>query len=60
MMPTSRYAQDKLDILVLTQGIATTQGRTETEEGIDMKMALHYYSRVRNTSIAAVLIGACK
>lgn len=60
LMLTSRYAQDKLDILVLTQGIATTQGRTETEEGIDMKMALHYYSRVRNTSIAAVLIGACK
>ncbi len=35
-----------LDMLVLSQGIATTQGRTETGEGIDVKMALHYYSRV--------------
>ena len=47
-MSMVRYAPDKLDILVMTQGIATTQGRTETEEGIDMKLALHYYSRVRS------------
>mmetsp|Transcript_8882 Transcript_8882/g.11742 ORF Transcript_8882/g.11742 Transcript_8882/m.11742 type:complete len:297 (-) Transcript_8882:220-1110(-) len=36
----------KLDFLVLTQGIATTQGRTETEEGIDQKLSLHYFSRM--------------
>jgi NAD(P)-dependent dehydrogenase (short-subunit alcohol dehydrogenase family) len=36
----------KLDVLILTQGIATLQGRTETSEGIDQKMALHYYGRV--------------
>jgi NAD(P)-dependent dehydrogenase (short-subunit alcohol dehydrogenase family) len=35
----------KLDLLVLTQGIMTIAGRTETPEGIDRKMALHYYGR---------------
>lgn len=34
-----------LDLLVLTQGILTMAGRTETPEGIDRKMALHYYGR---------------
>ncbi|KAF9878373.1 hypothetical protein CkaCkLH20_04411 [Colletotrichum karsti] len=36
---------DRLDFLVLTQGILTMAGRTETPEGIDRKMALHYYGR---------------
>jgi NAD(P)-dependent dehydrogenase (short-subunit alcohol dehydrogenase family) len=40
----SAYEQS-LDLLVLTQGIMTTAGRTETPEGIDYKMALHYYGR---------------
>ncbi|KAK2767200.1 NAD(P)-binding protein [Colletotrichum kahawae] len=31
-----------IDLLVLMQGILTTAGRTETPEGIDRKMALHY------------------
>lgn len=35
-----------LDVLVLTQGIASMDGRHETSEGIDRKLALHYYSRV--------------
>lgn len=35
-----------VDILVLTQGIASIKGRTETSEGLDQKMALHYYSRM--------------
>lgn len=35
----------KLDLLVLTQGILSLAGRTETPEGIDTKMALHYYGR---------------
>ncbi len=35
-----------LDYLVLTAGIATVQGRTETKQGLDEKMAMHYYSRV--------------
>ncbi|KAI0896443.1 hypothetical protein F4806DRAFT_464550 [Annulohypoxylon nitens] len=36
---------DMLVLLVLTQGILSTAGRTETSEGIDRKMALHYYGR---------------
>lgn len=41
-----REAQNKdLDLLVLSQGILSTAGRTETPEGIDRKMALHYYGR---------------
>jgi NAD(P)-dependent dehydrogenase (short-subunit alcohol dehydrogenase family) len=36
----------KLNYVVFTQGIATTQGRTETMEGLDQKMAIHYYGRV--------------
>ncbi|KAJ1326020.1 SDR family oxidoreductase [Microdochium nivale] len=37
---------NKIDLLVLSQGIMTTAGRTETaQEGIDLKMALHYYGR---------------
>jgi NAD(P)-dependent dehydrogenase (short-subunit alcohol dehydrogenase family) len=34
-----------IDVLVLTQGIATTQGRTETAEGLDVKLATHYFAR---------------
>ncbi|KAK3897677.1 hypothetical protein C8A05DRAFT_19598 [Staphylotrichum tortipilum] len=34
-----------LDLLVLTQGILTMAGRTETPEGLDRKMALHFYGR---------------
>ncbi|KAF0978000.1 hypothetical protein FDP41_002955 [Naegleria fowleri] len=36
----------RLDYVVLSQGIATTEGRKETPEGIDTKLALHYYGRV--------------
>ncbi len=44
---TDDYAKknDTLDVLVLTQGIGTFQGRTETSEGIDQKLALHYFGR---------------
>ncbi|KAJ3469594.1 hypothetical protein MRS44_003659 [Fusarium solani] len=35
----------KLDLLIMTQGIMTMAGRTETAEGIDRKMALHYYGK---------------
>ena len=35
----------QLDMLVMTQGIFTLAGRTETPEGIDRKMALHYYGK---------------
>eukprot|EP00906_Rhabdomonas_costata_P023365 RCo033629 len=42
-----------LDFLVLTQGIATIQGRTETSEGLDVKLSLHYYSRVHLARLLA-------
>ncbi|CAI4214463.1 unnamed protein product [Parascedosporium putredinis] len=34
-----------LDLLVMSQGTMTMAGRTETPEGIDSKMALHYYGK---------------
>ncbi|PNP77081.1 hypothetical protein FNYG_09694 [Fusarium nygamai] len=40
-----KASQDRFSTLVLSQGILTTAGRTETSEGIDRKMALHYYGR---------------
>jgi NAD(P)-dependent dehydrogenase (short-subunit alcohol dehydrogenase family) len=40
-----RY-DNKVDYLVVTQGMATIQGRTETTEGIDEKLALHYFGRM--------------
>jgi hypothetical protein len=38
--------QDKLDYLVLSQGMATIQGFTPTTDGFDQKLSLHYYSRI--------------
>ncbi len=32
--------------MVLSQGIATIQGYTPTAEGLDEKLAIHYYARV--------------
>lgn len=34
-----------LNYLVVSQGMITTQGFTPTAEGIDAKLALHFYSR---------------
>ncbi|KAL3906773.1 MAG: hypothetical protein SGARI_003847 [Bacillariaceae sp.] len=35
-----------VDALVMTQGMATTQGYTPTTEGNDEKLTIHYYSRM--------------
>ncbi|KAJ3207211.1 hypothetical protein HDU82_003960 [Entophlyctis luteolus] len=35
-----------VDTLVLTQGKGSMDGRRETPEGLDQKMALHYFSRM--------------
>jgi len=40
----------KINFLVMTPGIMTTNGRDETEEGIDKKLAVHYYSRWKFTN----------
>ncbi|KAJ7030698.1 NAD(P)-binding protein [Mycena alexandri] len=37
----------KINFLVLTPGVMTLNGRNETEEGIDRKLAVHYYGRWR-------------
>ncbi|KAG8931700.1 hypothetical protein FRC02_002351 [Tulasnella sp. 418] len=34
-----------LNYLVMSQGVFTFEGRKETSEGIDFKLALHFYSR---------------
>lgn len=36
----------RLDALVLSPGIATISGRNETSEGLDTKLAVHYFGRV--------------
>ncbi|KAG9026046.1 hypothetical protein FRB95_009480 [Tulasnella sp. JGI-2019a] len=40
-----RSRVDTLNYLVLSQGIFIMQAFTPTSEGIDMKLALHFYSR---------------
>jgi NAD(P)-dependent dehydrogenase (short-subunit alcohol dehydrogenase family) len=35
----------KINFLVMSPGFMTTKGRDETDEGIDKKLAVHYYSR---------------
>ncbi|CAI7617524.1 unnamed protein product [Penicillium bialowiezense] len=39
--------EDKINLLVLSAGILTMKGRDETDEGLDKKLSLHYYSRMR-------------
>ncbi|KAG6917686.1 hypothetical protein DXG01_001661 [Tephrocybe rancida] len=35
----------KINFLFMSPGLFTTKGRDETEEGIDTKLAVHYYAR---------------
>jgi NAD(P)-dependent dehydrogenase (short-subunit alcohol dehydrogenase family) len=37
---------EKPNILVMTQGMATVQGYTPTKDGLDQKLQLHYFSRI--------------
>jgi NAD(P)-dependent dehydrogenase (short-subunit alcohol dehydrogenase family) len=46
---TTAGAGAPLDVLFLSQGMATLQGFTPTAEGLDEKLALHVYSRVALT-----------
>ncbi|KAL2823202.1 hypothetical protein BDW59DRAFT_100233 [Aspergillus cavernicola] len=39
--------EEKVNLLFMSSGIFTTKGRDETEEGLDKKLSLHYYSRMR-------------
>ncbi|KAJ3105745.1 hypothetical protein HDU97_007565 [Phlyctochytrium planicorne] len=38
--------EQRLDHLIVSSGIMRVQGRVETVEGMDEKMAVHYYSRM--------------
>lgn len=46
----------KLNFLVLTPGMMTLQGRDDTDEGIDRKLALHYYARWRFTYECVIIL----
>lgn len=43
----------KVDLLVMTQGMATLQGYTPTIDKIDQKLQLHYFSRIYLASLLA-------
>jgi NAD(P)-dependent dehydrogenase (short-subunit alcohol dehydrogenase family) len=40
---------ERINYLAMSQGMLSLQGRTESTEGIDAKLALHYYSRWKFT-----------
>ncbi|RLN96051.1 hypothetical protein BBJ28_00007870 [Nothophytophthora sp. Chile5] len=42
---TTKHADTQFDWIVLSPGIMTMNGRTETAEGLDVKMSTHYYGR---------------
>ncbi|THU85842.1 NAD(P)-binding protein [Dendrothele bispora CBS 962.96] len=42
-----KHGVEKVNYLVMSQGYFTVAGYTETEEGLDKKMAVHYYSRYK-------------
>jgi NAD(P)-dependent dehydrogenase (short-subunit alcohol dehydrogenase family) len=46
---SNAYARDNdaLDVLVMSQGMATLQGFTPTVDGLDEKLTLHYFGRVQ-------------
>ncbi|KAF3080463.1 hypothetical protein TWF102_006133 [Orbilia oligospora] len=39
--------EKELNVLVMSQGYLTSEGRVETTEGLDAKLALNYFSRAR-------------
>jgi len=46
MCRTYASAHNRLDFLVMTQGMATLQGFTPTDSGLDQKLTLHHFGRV--------------
>lgn len=50
--------EKKVNLLFMTIGYMTLKGRNETEEGLDHKFALHYYSRARFMHNLAPLLDA--
>jgi len=50
--------ETKVNLLVLSAGILSMKGRDETTEGLDKKLSLHYYSRLRFTTNLLPLLRA--
>lgn len=50
----------KINFLVMSPGIMTMNGRDETEEGIDKKLAVHYYARWKFTNDLLPLLRKAK
>ncbi|KAF2102276.1 short-chain dehydrogenase/reductase [Rhizodiscina lignyota] len=50
--------EEKVNLLMLSAGIMTMKGRDETTEGLDKKLSLHYYSRLRFTTNLLPLLRA--
>ncbi|KAF2271059.1 hypothetical protein CC78DRAFT_10444 [Lojkania enalia] len=48
--------EDKVNLLFMTVGYLTLQGRQETVEGLDRKFSLHYYARMRFVQNLAPLL----
>ncbi|KAG6572532.1 putative oxidoreductase C19A8.06 [Phytophthora cinnamomi] len=42
---TTKHVETQFDWIVMSPGIFSMDGRTETAEGLDVKMATHYYGR---------------
>ncbi|KAF2427759.1 short-chain dehydrogenase/reductase [Tothia fuscella] len=53
-----RGKESKVNLLVLSAGIMTMSGRDETDEGLDKKVSLHCYSRLRFTANLLPLLRA--
>ncbi|KAF2856955.1 hypothetical protein T440DRAFT_438155 [Plenodomus tracheiphilus IPT5] len=50
--------ESRVNLLFMTCGYLTLQGRSETIEGLDRKLALHYYTRMRFISQLQPLLTA--
>ncbi|KAF2867282.1 hypothetical protein BDV95DRAFT_598381 [Massariosphaeria phaeospora] len=48
--------ENKINLLFMTVGYLTFQGRNETTEGLDRKLSLHYYARMRFAQQLAPLL----
>ena len=50
--------EDKVNLLFMTAGLISLQGKTETDEGLEKRLALHYYARARFAHNLAPLLDA--
>ncbi|RLN88688.1 hypothetical protein BBJ28_00008493 [Nothophytophthora sp. Chile5] len=53
---TTKHADTQFDWIVLSPGFMTINGRTETSEGLDVKMCTHYYGRYATLQLLIYLM----